>query len=136
MPIPRHRLLVFVLATSLCINCVWSQELSFVSETSSPSQQLRRNENDDYENQLSVETRSGEEASDDGEEDDDGEEEEGASDDEDDGGGDEESEATATHLQYALPLANFTELVYPDSINGSASNIIYRTTDLDTAATG
>lgn len=158
MPIPRHRLLVvLLLTTTLCLNLVFSQELRpFESETSSPRHQSRsasgNNENnpEDFDNlivsnQSEARNGDGEESSDDGEDGGDGEEysgdegghdgEEGSEDGEEE---DEEAQGSVASLQYALPpssFANFSELSYPDT-NVSASSIIYRTADLETAATG
>lgn len=147
MPIPRHRLLVVLLATSLCcFNLVLSQELRpFESETSSPSHQSSRNP-EDYENlvispaEAKTSETTDEESSDDGDQgEEEGGDEEGGDDEEGEEEGEEEEgeEAQASVLspQFALPLSNFSQLAYPDS-NVSASSIIYRTADLDTAATG
>lgn len=163
MPIPRHRLVVVLIATSLCLNflppTVFAQELRpFESEASSPSHQTTRN-NEDFDNSVisnpSGESRNRgtvenqEESTDDGEEADDeynSSENEGE-DSEDDGeyeseNEEQEAQGTGVNPQYVLPdgafsnrTGNETGFSYPDS-NGSASGIIYRTTDLDTAATG
>jgi hypothetical protein len=177
MPIPRHRLIVALLATCLCINqfsLVLSQDLRpFESETSSPSHpQSRAGSTGNEENLVitspggEVDTKnvpnadqgtdSSEEYADNDEESDneydsesDGEEGDGGesddSEDEEDNNeeqensenGGEEAQATAVSPQYVLPDGNSTrgDFAYPDT-NVSASSIIYRTADLDTAATG
>lgn len=166
MPIPRHRLLVVLLTTSLCINIVLSQDLRpFESEISSPSHLTNRNyrntrntnnNNEDFDNLIvsnQSEARNSEAGDDDASEDEgEGDDngggsgggggDEGSNDDEgeeDDSEGQEEeaqAQASVSNLQYALPFANFTELAYHPDTNVSASSIIYRTKDLDTAATG
>jgi hypothetical protein len=157
---PRHRLLIVVIATSLCLNFVLSQELrplAFESETSSPSHQSNSNDNEDYDNSVISNTRNNnnnnnqeaheEESSEDeeggggGEEEEYNEGEDGGSeeDGEDDEGEETEAQGSVLNLQYALPLStNLTQLsAYPrGDTNVSASSIIYRTADLDTAATG
>jgi len=178
MPIPtRHRFIVALLATCLCINqfsVVLSQELRpFESETSSPSHPTRTSNNNEESENLVI-TSPGELTSDeskqneseaqqndggeggseeysendedsDNEYEGDGEGSEDSEDDEEDeeqesesgsGGGEEEAQATGISPQYALPEGlNVSSSVYPDT-NVSASSIIYRTTDLETAATG